>query len=240
MPEKLHIGIDAGFKERGFTVGDEFKNYFTLVAVTCSDINKAQKAANQLEEQWPNKKGKNLHSEWKRVIDILLDYPLKYYVLLFDKKVSSLRFQRNFRNLKFPESTPKDGYNAIYDTYAKHGWLVIDVLRIFKYQGPTEIRVDKDLEGLAWKLYKKKVRDHANNCLGKGLCDIADAGDEYPLIKIADIIANFSHWQLRDKIFNNNKPEVLNILGPQTLIMTLCPEPDFEMIVSGPDYFTPW
>lgn len=240
MCNKIFLGIDAGFKERGFQVGEEFKNYFTIAGVTCTDFENAKQAVARIDEKWPGKKGKNLHGVWQEVIDILTDYPFRYYMLLFDKKISSLWFQQNFRQIQFPESKPGDGYNAIYDQYAKHGWLVLDIWRLFGYRGQSEIRVDRELQGKAWDLYKKKVKDHAENCFGKGSCDMQDGGDEYPLIRIADIVANFAHWHLRDKKEVDGLPEIMYVLEPLTLTMLLTPEPDFRMEAKGPVYFQPW
>lgn len=240
MYEQIYLGIDAGFKRKGFEVGSGAENYFTIAGVTCTNMSLAEEAVKRLDERWPGKKGKNLHGVWKEVIKILTDYQLRYYVLLFDKKSSSIWFQKNFRTIQFPESTKDDGYNAIYDQYAKHGWLIVDIWRLFGYKGNSEIRVDRDLQGKAWDLYKKKVKDHAENCFGKGSCDIQDAGDEYPLIRIADIIANFSHWHLKDKQFMQNMPEIVYVLEPLMLTMELSPEPNFRMEAKGQKYFLPW
>lgn len=240
MPKKIYLGIDSSSKKRGFEIGKDSENYFTIAGVTCTDITIAEQAVSRLDSKWRGRKGKNLHSSWREVIGILADYQLRYYVLLFDKKSTSLHFQKNFRKAQFPESVKGDGYNAIYDQYAKHGWLIVDIWRKFGFKGNSEIRVDKDLKGKGWELYKKKVKDHAENCFGKGSCDIQDTGDEYPLVRIADIIANFSHWHLSKGLFFQGVPEIIYVLKPLMATMNLSIGPNFTMKSEWEEYFSPW
>lgn len=194
MPKKIFIGIDAS-GDKGF----KMLKWFSLVAVTCSDLNQAEKAVKEIDVQWPaikgkKRKGKNLHKFWLNVIKILKNYDLRYYLLLDSPNINKHPIVvENYKTVNFTQHSLK--YGLIHDRYAKHGWLVIDTLRFFGYKGPSEIKIDKDLDGIAWNEYKSQLKTHAENHLGH--CDIADSNDNYPLIRIADIIANFSYNQIK-------------------------------------------
>ena len=111
--------------------------------------------------------------------------------------------------------------------YAKHGWLVFEDLRIKGLKGPTEARWDRELKGYGWETAMLKAKEHAENHIGP--CDIQEAGNEYPLVRIADIIANFTRWHLVDGLIENGEPAVLNRLRSKTAKMWLEVSEDFRM-----------
>lgn len=225
MHEKIYIGIDGGNRPGYKTpTADSDKDWFTIAAVVTSDFSAATEVNNEITARWGLKKGVELHKYSKEICELLLNYPLRYFVFAFNKYSVPPFFARNYKNKKFSFSdSPKDlPYSAITKLYTKHGWLTIDTLRKYGYKGETEIRIDRDLQGKAWRQYEREVKTHAENCLGS--CDLKMvAGMEYPLVRIADIVANHAYNHLRKKKIGpkNQFHQILEQLQNETVLMRL-------------------
>lgn len=232
MPEKMYVGFD-GSRGIGFEPNDF--SHFVLAGVTCSDKEEAKRASHSVGD---NIKEKELYSKWVQVVEGLMDYDLRYYVLLFDKTMASQKFRKNFRFLRFPQGTNKNKYSAVFDKYAKHGWLIPE--KWIKWQGkfPSEFRFHQDLNGPAWDLVQEKVWVHANTHVGP--CDMGVAGDEYPLIRIAHKLAKLSQYQLIENKLIDGVPLVVNALKPRLIVSRLIVEPEFMIYHEPNPIFTPW
>ncbi len=241
-PEKIYIGIDAS-GSRGFQMvsGSEF---FTIAAVTTTNIDYAMNATNEIEQKWGNKKGKNLHGEWEAVVDIINKYPFRYYLFFLNRTSINPEFSKYFRVLKFEQSS----YSPIVKKYSMHGWLIVDILKNSGYRGNLEIRVDKDLNGTDWDQYLKEVKGYADTI---GNCDLTRSDDTYPLIRIADIVANFTYWHMKRKIMSGDDYAISKKLGRNTIYMVLKLDPlqngfNMQMIpygmvdINGAFSFKPW
>ncbi len=232
MPNRLFVGFDGS---KGIGFNPETYPYFVLVAVTCSDKKEAKQAAHSIDKHG---KERQLYGKWKRIVSDLIDYDLRYYVLLFDKRGTSLWFRKNSHSIRFHGGSIENRYSAIFDKYAKHGWLIPQIWINWHGKFPSEVRFHPDLSGPAWRLCLQKVKEHAENHVGP--CDIDVAGDEYPLIRIAHIIAGFAHKQLMNKSLVDNEPAVIWILKPRCIVTKLITEPDFTMHTEPNEFFTPW
>ena len=236
MPDKMFVGIDSS-GEKGFD--PNHFGCFVLTAVTSTDKNEAEKAVKDIEDNVPNGAEKYIYDSWKKIAEILANYDFRYYVLLTDKNDVHPWFRKNYCFVSFPEATKKNKYTAIFDQFAKHGWLIPEVWKKGNGKFSSEIRVGREMSGPAWELFKKKVKDHAQNHIGP--CDIKDAKEEeYPLVRIAHLISNISYCQIRDGKLINNTPEILWILSPITLIFHLKTIPNFEMVSIPNPLFSPW
>ncbi|MCK5633347.1 hypothetical protein KAH94_06335 [bacterium] len=236
MPKKMFVGIDSsgekGFDPAGF-------GYFVLTAVTCTDLGKATKAIQDIEKKIAKGHEKYLYNSWMQLAKILTDYDFRYYVLLVDKSYTPKWFSKNYPTIKFPQATKKNKYSAIFDQFAKHGWLIPEIWRKQHGKFPSEIRIDNEMTGKGWELFKKKVKVHAENHIGP--CDIADAKEEeYPLVKIAHFVSNITYCQMREGSLIEHQPKILWILAPLTRIFNLVTIPDFEMFSFDNPLFTPW
>ncbi|HZX20377.1 MAG TPA: hypothetical protein VFF13_05165 [archaeon] len=232
MPEKMFVGLDGS---DGIGFDPEISSHFVLVAVSCSDKEEAKKAAHSIDAHGPKRQ---LYTKWKLAIDDLLHYDLRYYVLLFDKTSTSDSFKKNFRNLPTSQWNTSRKKNAIFEKYAKQGWLIPETWFRFKGKFPSEFKFDGDLNGAVWELCMKQIKTHAENHVG--LCDVGVAGEENHLIKIAHVIATFAHNQLIDGSTINGEPEVVLALKPKVLVFTLITDPEVGMFGKIPTGFTPW
>jgi len=232
MPERMFVGFDGS---KGIGFDPNHYSHFVLVGVSCSNADEAKRASHSIDAHG---KKKEVYSKWKLVVNDLIDYDLRYYVLLFDKNTTSLWFRKNFSSLRFPEGTNKNKYTAIFDKYAKHGWLIPQIWINWHGKFPSEFRFHPDLSGPAWDLVQKKVWAHANTHVGP--CDMDVAGDNYPLIRIADTIADIIHKQIMDNILVEGEPAIVFALKPRLLVTKLITEPDFSMYTDYNPVFTPW
>ena len=210
----IYFGIDAS-GDKGFAINFKSTNYFTLTAVSCSNFRAATNLVKKLDSRWPGLKGKDLHPYWEEVLELLNKYDLRYYLLTYNKRQINQIVANKYKQLRFQGMARR--YTLSYKRHAQHGWLAIQTLINFKYQGSTEIRVCRDLSGSAWKTYKKEVKNHAEKHL-KAPCDIQDETDEYPLIRIADIVSNFAFHQI-EKNFKVYELDVVKKFLPRIAIM---------------------
>lgn len=243
IPKKIYMGFDAS-GDRGIGFTNDSNRYFTIAAVTCSNFKEAEKIANWLEQRWPGKKDKHPHRPWREILQKLKSADLRYYVLLVDKEIFSGKIDKSnynkirFSEAEFDEESGTSNYTAINDGYAKHGWLVIKELILQGYKGPTKIWWDSDLKGYGWELSKKKVKDRAENWLGP--CDLQDSEWSQPLVRIADIVANFSHWQLKEQMLTDDELEVIILLRPNVRKMWLNLSVSFAMHMEKGGEFKAW
>jgi hypothetical protein len=224
MPKKIYIGIDAGsrpgYKEFTEDLGPD---WFTIVGVATSDFTVATKANNEITAKWGPKKGDDLHEHSQEIGELLLKYPLRYFIFAFNKYAVPPFFARHYRDKNFCVlDGPEDlRFSALTKKYTKHGWLTVDTLRDHGYKGETELRVDNELQGKAWEQYLREVKSHAETHLGA--CDAKIAGMDYPLIRIADIVANHSYNHLKKSKMGpkNEFPQIIEQLQNQSVLMTL-------------------
>ncbi|MDP2667041.1 MAG: hypothetical protein Q8P05_06090 [Candidatus Diapherotrites archaeon] len=230
--KEIYAGFDAsGNREIEY---DNYSNrYLALVTITTRDFKAAEKICDWLETSWPGKKGVNLHSSWEEIVDRLAKTDFQFFILYVDKEIFRGKIdKKNYDRIPFWRITFKDdgtsAYTTMNDIYAKHEWLVVEVLKIQGFKGETVMRWDKDLKGYGWETSKQKVREHAENWLGS--CDLQDGDWDYPLIRIADIVANFTHWQLKENIKEKGEPAVINRLRKNVRKMELSVTEDFTMV----------
>lgn len=232
MPQKMFVGVDGS---KGIGFDPDNYSHFVLVAVSCSNMDEAKKAAHSIDSHGPKRQ---LYTKWTAVIKRLIDFDLRYYIMIFDKRTTSEYFRTNSDNIPSSQWNNSPKHKAVFEQYAKHGWLIPEVWIRFNGKFSSEFKFDGDLNGDVWKSCIEQTKKHAENHVGP--CEVGVAGEEYALIRIAHIIATFVHNQLIDGALIQGEPTTVWCLKPRLLITRFIAEPDVGMYTEPNPMFDPW
>lgn len=154
---KLFVGLDSsgcpGFLESEQGLNRELKEVapFCIVAVVTNDIVSVKKATQEIERKYGNKKGKALHKDTKGVCIILKKYPLKFFILTYNKYNIPNSIVKKYKLICTSDS-PKDlPYTLIWKKFSQHGWLTLDTIINSGFKGEIEWVFDNDLNGNLWE-----------------------------------------------------------------------------------------